>query len=247
MNTIPRASGIYKITCVPTGKFYIGSAVNLYNRKAMHWSTAKSGKHKNPYLQNAWNKYGETEFSFEVLELTAKSDLLIREQYWLDETHVCDRKIGFNACGIAGSPLGLKRGIEAKQRMSDAAKRRIRYPNSPEHRNNISLGKKGKYKKPLTIAHRNAISESNIGRKHSAETRKKIGDKHRGKSTSIITQKAQLEAVCKPWIVIDPNGVEQLIVNLEKFCRDNGLVAVCMSNVAHGKQRKHKGWTCRMT
>ena len=40
--------GIYKITCLPTGKIYIGSAVNLLKRKQNHFEAGetKSG-HKN--------------------------------------------------------------------------------------------------------------------------------------------------------------------------------------------------------
>jgi hypothetical protein len=44
-------------------------------------------------LQNAWNKYGEDNFYFSVLELVPDKDKLIeREQYWIDKLNACDRK-----------------------------------------------------------------------------------------------------------------------------------------------------------
>src|SRR5216684_1737979 len=66
-NPIPATSGIYKITCTANKKIYIGSAVNLYHRKGQHFSDLRQNKHHNPIMQNAWNKYGEQAFIFEVL------------------------------------------------------------------------------------------------------------------------------------------------------------------------------------
>ena len=40
-------SGIYKITNTSTGKVYVGSAANLIKRQRSHFSSLKSGSHKN--------------------------------------------------------------------------------------------------------------------------------------------------------------------------------------------------------
>ena len=66
---IPPTSGIYMITCTTNKKIYIGSTCNLYNRRRDHFSALRQKRHGNPYLQRAWNKYGEQAFTFEVLEL----------------------------------------------------------------------------------------------------------------------------------------------------------------------------------
>lgn len=55
---------IYKIECIPTGECYIGQTIDINRRKNKHYSTLNNNKHDNPKLQNAWNKYGENNFSF---------------------------------------------------------------------------------------------------------------------------------------------------------------------------------------
>ncbi len=50
----------------------------------------------------------------------------------------------------------------------------------------------------------------------------------------------------REFIVTDPDGNEQRIWNLNKFCRENGLGASCnMTLVAQGKHMHCKGWLCR--
>src|SRR5258708_15053375 len=79
---IPNAPGIYRITCIITGKIYVGSAVNLRRRCRAHLSTLQRNGHHNPKLQAAFNKYGPGAFTFEVLELVLLPSLTMREQYW---------------------------------------------------------------------------------------------------------------------------------------------------------------------
>src|SRR6266699_1664035 len=102
---IPETSGIYRITCIPTSKFYIGSAVNLYHRRVCHFNDLQHGTHRNSRLQRAWNKYGPDAFTFEVLELILIPFLLEREQYWFDKLQPFGDK-GFNLDRIAGSRIG---------------------------------------------------------------------------------------------------------------------------------------------
>src|SRR5260370_36049823 len=101
MSIIPAASsGIYRIVCVRTGKFYIGSSTNLPTRRYNHFRVLQRNKHHNRHMQRAWNKYGKDAFVFEVLELALIPFLLERQQYWLDTL-----KPGFNMSPIAGSTL----------------------------------------------------------------------------------------------------------------------------------------------
>jgi group I intron endonuclease len=76
-------SGIYKITNTINGKFYIGSARSLYKRLSEHQEKLKKNKHKNPHLQNSYNKYGNV-FSFEIIKMCNIEELFIVEQYYLD-------------------------------------------------------------------------------------------------------------------------------------------------------------------
>lgn len=59
---------IYKIENIVNGKLYIGQTVGKPARRfQLHKSRLKRNKHENPYLQNAWNKYGEEDFVFSVI------------------------------------------------------------------------------------------------------------------------------------------------------------------------------------
>ena len=138
MESIPRTSGVYQILCTPTGKMYIGSAVNLRRRKNDHWMNLRNKQHGNPYLQNAWNKYGEDALEFSVIELVLSPFLTAREQYWMDRLHVCDRKKGFNILSTAGSPFGSKASDETRQRMRAAHVCKKMPPFSSEHRLGIA-------------------------------------------------------------------------------------------------------------
>lgn len=60
---------IYKIINLVNGKFYIGSTIRpLRIRKYEHLSSLRKNKHPNDYLQKSFNKYGEKNFKFEILE-----------------------------------------------------------------------------------------------------------------------------------------------------------------------------------
>lgn len=122
---IPSTSGIYRIVCTANKKIYIGSALNLYSRRNEHFSELRRNIHKNPHLQNAWNKYGEEAFSFEVLEQVLPISLTAREQYWFNKLKPFDRK-GFNINREATSWLGRKHSPKTIEDMRGKKK-------SPEH------------------------------------------------------------------------------------------------------------------
>lgn len=112
--------GIYKITNLVNGKFYIGSSLNIKNRWNTHIKKLNNGNHENQYLLNAFNKYGVENFKFERIEnVKDKSRLLEREQFYLDSLNPFGDN-GYNICRIAGSHLGMKRSEETKKKMSEA-------------------------------------------------------------------------------------------------------------------------------
>lgn len=94
-------SGIYKICCLRNGKYYIGSAKNIRKRWLRHLNDLKNNKHINTYLQRAYNKYGESDFTLEIIEYCSEENLLIREQYYLDilKPYVDNFNIGDSAIG----------------------------------------------------------------------------------------------------------------------------------------------------
>ena len=94
-------SGIYQIRNLVNGKLYIGSTENLFLRKSRHFYTLKKSIHRNNKLQNSYNKYGEQNFIFEVIEFTEnKNKLLEIEQYWINILNVIEK--GYNIQPKAG-------------------------------------------------------------------------------------------------------------------------------------------------
>lgn len=95
--------GIYQIRNVVNGKVYVGSSVNLVKRRHTHFNELRKGIHTNGYLQRAFNKYGETNFVFEIIEFTTdRTNILKLEQYWIDKLKVVKR--GYNISPIADKP-----------------------------------------------------------------------------------------------------------------------------------------------
>lgn len=77
--------GIYKITNIKNNFYYIGSSVDIAARLCNHKSTLRKNIHNNPKLQNAWNKYSEHSFSFEIIELCDPKKLYQIEQKYLNK------------------------------------------------------------------------------------------------------------------------------------------------------------------
>lgn len=101
-------SGIYLIWCRANKTFYVGQSVNMQQRCSEHFSRLRAGVHKNKYLQNAYNKYGEASFEVRYLVICPVEQLLFYEQRCLDLFR--KRYNTFNADAPVASPmLGRKR------------------------------------------------------------------------------------------------------------------------------------------
>ena len=171
--------GIYKITNIITGKFYVGSAKNIGERIRRHFWDLRSGNHANKKFQNSYNKHGEHSFLAETILKCEVADLLDCEQRYLDELGAVEN--GYNICRKAGSPLGVKHSKETKRRMSLAARGRKMPPWSLEHRRNSGLVQRGKKR---SLETRKKMSQSHKGKRHSDEHRKNIGLAQMGKTYS---------------------------------------------------------------
>lgn len=79
--------GIYKIVNLINGKIYIGSSKNLRVRLWKHRSLLRHNKHYNSHLQNSWNKYGENNFDYAILETCDEENQYKREQFYIDTLH----------------------------------------------------------------------------------------------------------------------------------------------------------------
>lgn len=217
--TTPRSSGVYQILCIPTGKIYIGSAVDPWARWGKHRSNLRRGTHHNFHLQRAWNKYGETNFEFSVLELVGTSDLLRAEQVWIDRTGCAARKTGFNISNVAGSPGDTRSKIwegfvtPNGDEVIIANLQEFCRRHDLDHSSMIRLAKgKSKLKSYKGWTHRNSVRQRDYVKTYDG--------------------------------FITPDGrPASPITNLAAFCREHGLDNTHMGAVAHGRICSHRGWT----
>ena len=165
-------SGIYLIKNIINNKVYIGSAINIDKRWKEHIYSLKKSKHHSEHLQYAWDKYGELNFKFEILEEVSNLlHLISYEQVYLDYYKSYEEERGYNICIVAGSQYGLKRTEQTKQRMREA-----------------NIGKKASEEA------KQKMREAGIGRKHSEETKQKLKELHVGKKFSEETKQKLSEA-----------------------------------------------------
>lgn len=223
----PDASGIYRITCTITGKFYIGSSTNLQERLYNHLNQLHRNDHRNDHLQRAWNKYGEESFIFEVIELVLPAFLLEREQYWLDTLKPFGER-GFNLAKSAQSPyLGMKHSAESIKKISAT---HMGHSVSQETRNRLRSFRLGKKHNPQTIA---KMKETRKGRPISNKVH-------------VAFEKSRAERM-RTLIVTDPDGVEYIAHGVRPFAREHGLDHGSLFRVAQGKYSSYKGWKARFS
>lgn len=87
---------IYSITNLVNNKVYIGRDISFPNRLYEHKSDLKNNKHYNQHLQNAWNKYGEENFEFDILEVYEEEFLPSMENWWCNMLNTHNREYGYN-------------------------------------------------------------------------------------------------------------------------------------------------------
>lgn len=184
-----KISAIYKIQSkIKPENIYIGSSLNINKRWRAHLEHLRKNKHHSQILQNHFNKYGEYDLVFIIIEPCLPMFLTVREQYYINSLHVY-----FNVCKTAGSPLGIKHSKEFKEKISKL-KKGIKFTN--EHRKKISDSLKGKIH---TYEHNKKISEWHTGRKQSVDQITKRVLKNTGKKRSEETKyKQSIAALGKP-------------------------------------------------
>ena len=132
--------GIYQIRNVVNEKVYVGSSVNLINRRAEHFRQLRKNMHHNIKLQYSYNKHGESSFVFEVVEFVDKpEDLIPREQHWIDKLEAVNK--GYNICPTAGNTLGFYPSEESRRKMSEARKGQKLSPEQVEKLRIMNSGK----------------------------------------------------------------------------------------------------------
>ena len=190
--------GIYRIKNLVNDKCYYGSSKNIEKRWITHKNHLNGGKHHNVPLQRAWDKYGEDNFSFEVVEECDEIFLLEMEQYYLDLNP--DYNIGLKSSGgdnLTKNPNRdkiIKKMTESVRKryglMTDEEKKEKHsqpMENNPNWRGGVSFKycECGVKIKPINETCINCRDKSGVnnpffGKQHSEETKKKLSEYRKG-------------------------------------------------------------------
>lgn len=130
-----REVGIYKIVNVNNQKIYVGSSINIEKRKCDHFINLKNNKHPNIHLQRSYNKCGENNLKFEIIEKCSIDNIIEKEQYYIDILNP-----EYNICKKAYSKLGVTTSNETRIKMSNSQKGR---KHKEESKIKIGLAHKG--------------------------------------------------------------------------------------------------------
>ena len=183
---------IYLIKNRITGKVYVGQTrYSLQHRFTQHKELA--GK-DNSVLHKSMKKHGVENFSIELLEKVENTKLNEREVYWINKYN-SEIPNGYNMTAGGGGVSGYRHTEKTKavlrvksakwmENLSEDEKvaraERLRKlhkgkPKSVEHKKHLSEARMGKY---------TGSDNPFYGREHTEETKRKIGDKNRGKVSS---------------------------------------------------------------
>lgn len=209
-------SGVYQISITQFGKKYIGSTADIETRRSNHISRLRNGNHHNPHLQAAFQKYGEAEYSFQVLLICDPINLIMYEQNVIDSQTpeklynirvAAEINLGIKyppgtGAKISAANMGRKNSLESIERgrlarigqkatpeaRANMSAARIGYKASDESRANMSAAQK----LLVTDETRARSSAVNKGRKHTPESIANMSAAHR--NPSIETRARMSEA-----------------------------------------------------
>lgn len=173
-----KTSAVYRIFNKLNGKLYYGSSCHIEERFYRHKLHLNKGKHENPYLQNAWNKYGESAFLFEIVESCPKENLTKREQFYMNSSRSTERDYGYNIAPLADRPPMTE---ETKKKIGDANRGKPTWIKGKHHsaKTRAKMSISGK----LTNHMRGKTGSQHhlFGKHHSEETKKKMSSAKKGK------------------------------------------------------------------
>jgi len=240
---ILRPSGVYQIRCLITGQIYIGSAVNMLARWAEHQRSLRRDIHVNQHIQQAWNKYGEENFEFTVVEYVKRAFLLRIEQEWIDKSQCTDRKIGFNICLFAGSPRDTF--AQVWEGFINPDGNEITIFNLQEFCRQHGLDFPSMHRLAMGKSNTNLAAfcrERGLDNTHMVAVAHGRICSHRGWTHKGGRQKSEPKVYTG---FINPDGQRVIIANLRAFCRERGLHPVRMHQLKNSQRKSHKGWTWR--
>ena len=222
-------AGIYRIVNVENDDAYIGSSIDIKARWRQHRCRLGKDFYHGSHLQNAWNKYGDDIFRFEIAEIWDVVGLTKRQARqllrFMEQTAMNEECPAYNKAPAAESNLGFKHSDETKAKLSASQKGKVRWPDgrpppspetrarisatltgfkhSDEARANMSAGQKNKPpESDETRAKKSASmmgNQNGIGHVVSEEARAAIGAKHKGKEIPLEMREQISKKITDLW------------------------------------------------
>jgi group I intron endonuclease len=152
--------GIYYIQHIASGRTYVGSSYKIEHRWRAHKTSLQNNRHRNKFLQSAWNKYGAGAFQFSVVAECSRHELFSLEQMHLERIPKKDR---YNFGDCAECPArGYRHTSEAKRKIAAASKQMWEDPlKAAQHADMMRKEWTDPLKrKTRLIAHKNAFLRS---------------------------------------------------------------------------------------
>lgn len=161
--------GVYKIENLINGKVYIGSTISGFKKRVReHLYHLNKGNHHSSHLQKAYNKYGNDSFKVSILEVCDYTNIIEREQYYIDFYQCFMRDKGYNILQKAYSSIGYKHTEETLLLISEISKRRGSHPNAINAMRLANLGNKRdeNHSKRMSKIHSKAIIQLDLEGKY---------------------------------------------------------------------------------
>jgi len=159
--------GVYKISNILSGRYYIGYSTNIERRFSVHRSKLKQNCHDNIFLQRAYNLDGEDKFKYDIIhKCDTEEEAKDIELQYLTDLSIRDMLYNLNYNNSGGDLLTNHPEKEAiREKIIKSCKETLSKM-TPEERTQ----KYGKF------GERNGM----YGKTHTDESRKKFSELHKG-------------------------------------------------------------------
>ena len=114
--------GLYTITCLSSGKVYVGSSINLRKRLLEHIRLLNLNKHHCRHLQHSFTFYGPESCRIDIVRYCRKEELESGEKSLIDDVYLAG--ILLNSTRDYRGSFGLVKSQETKNKISIANKGR---------------------------------------------------------------------------------------------------------------------------
>lgn len=159
MTKAKKIIAVYEIHNTKSGKFYVGSSANLYERWRTHRQKLRKRTHPNPKLQSSWSKHGEEAFTFiKIAEFDCVVEMGVAEEALINSSF--DDPLCCNLSRWVDSPMRGRTGEL-----------------SPNYGRVLSEQEKDVLRQATLEQWK--TSDPRTGKKHSEETKAKISEKAR--------------------------------------------------------------------